>query len=265
MSFILGGKTAKELGIKLLHDTQEPILPNIRSTSVSIPGRAGSYSFGSDLDSKLIELSCSVVGSTPYEVQKRGRDLAIHLLDGFGRPRTLDFAFDYDPDKIYQVKVANNIPIERLANMGLFTLMLIAHDPFAYLNETAQEHTLDDIVTLDTDVLPEQEYIFDITAPTIVSVNNYGTMNNFPITKISGSFATLKLSVNGKAFSYVEALSNNTLLIDHDRMTAKVDTFNKLKHVRGDFIYLAPGINQVEIDGTGLNCTVEFIFKPKFI
>jgi hypothetical protein len=130
----------------------------------------------------------------------------------------------------------------------------------------AGEPTLNSDITLDSDVhIGVDQYSFTVTTPTTVTVNNYGNLNISPITIITGSFTTLTLTANGKTFSYSEALSSQTLTIDHDKMTALIGSTNKLGKITGDFIELVPGDNSVQIGGTGLNCSIEFQFKPRFI
>jgi phage-related protein len=158
------------------------------------------------------------------------------------------------------------IPLERLLKLGKFTLALTAFDPFAYSIQNAGDSQLDSNLILDSDIhLDPNEYSFTVASQRTISVNNYGTMNVSPITNITGSFSTLTISANGKTFSFSEAMSSNTLTIDHDKMTAKQGSDNKLSFVTGDFLTLIPGDNSITISGTGLNCTIDFVFAPKFI
>ncbi|WP_134705088.1 distal tail protein Dit [Ammoniphilus sp. YIM 78166] len=266
MTFKLGGKTAAELHLLLLKDSQLPMTGQMESQLVRLPGRYGAYDFGSLTREKVFELTCAIDARSSYDLQKKARELAAHLLDGKGRPKTLDLVFDMEPDKVYRVRLSNQVPLKRILSFGSFTLNLTAVDPFASLLDYADEvGGLDSDVILDSDYRPEDSYTFSFTGPQTVEVNNFGSLDIGPVTEIVGSFSTLVITANGQTFRYNEAHSNGTLLIDHERYTAIKGETNKLAVTSGSFLLLQPGVNQVSVSGNDLNCEIRFKFKPKFI
>ncbi|RKN82195.1 phage distal tail protein [Paenibacillus ginsengarvi] len=82
---------------------------------------------------------------------------------------------------------------------------------------------------------------------------------------ISGSLTILSISANGKAFGYTTIIYNQTLAKDCERMTVKLNGTNAMPEMTGDFINMLPSLNTVTIDGTDLDCTISFVFKPKFV
>jgi len=135
MSFTLGGKTAAELNIQLLEDTQIPMLPDTVDRTVAIGGRHGLHDFGADMGPRLIELDCVFTGTDDdEELQEEVRKLAAHLVDNWGRPKTLELIFDRETDKTWFVRYAGSLPIKRIIYhaKGFFTLPLIAYEPFAF-------------------------------------------------------------------------------------------------------------------------------------
>ncbi len=145
MSFTLGGKTAAELNIQLLEDTQIPMLPDTVDRTAAIGGRHGRHDFGADMGPRLIELECVFTGTdTDEDLQAAVRNLASFLVDNWGKPKTLELIFDRETDKSWFVRYAGNLPIKRIMYhaKGFFTLPLIAYEPFAFGEEVEVEYDI---------------------------------------------------------------------------------------------------------------------------
>jgi hypothetical protein len=257
----------EELGYKVLLNSQQSSLPGTQDSTVHIRGKNGLYDFGSDILERDFELICYVPKDTNYDVKSSIRELAAFLIDGKGKPKKVQMIFKNEKDRAFYVKYSGAVPIQYLVNnKAKFTLPLIAHDPFSEAVEEAGTQTLDSDVSLDSDVKLEGDvYSFTVTEPTTVTVNNYGTLDIAPVTQITGSFDDLSIACDGKTFVYSEAIVDQTLIVNHDKMTAKIGTTNKLGKCSGDFIELPIGDSDVTISGTNLNFTIDFIFKPKFL
>lgn len=138
MSFTLGGKTAAELRLRLTAPPNVPILPPTVDRIMSVPGKNGAYDFGADLGPRSISLECGIVETDiiiTAQLQEVARNFATHLVDIYGKPKTVELRFDREPDKYYMVRYSGNLPIEELVAMGYFTLPLVAFDPYAYGDE----------------------------------------------------------------------------------------------------------------------------------
>lgn len=175
MSFTLGGKTAEQLKIMLLEDTQIPVLPETRDMTQVIPGRNGVYDFGADLGPRYIDLDCGFIDEvldSDDKLQVAVMDLAEHLVDAWGKPRELELVFDRLPDKTFFVRYAGNLPIERTLYhaKGFFTLPLTAFDPYAYGDEVDDGRTI-------TDGLASEVYEVDtaVNVPVTLIIENEGT------------------------------------------------------------------------------------------
>lgn len=162
MSITLGGKTATELNIRILRGTQEPITAATRDRTLEIPGRHGAYDFGADLSVRTFALECAILADSSTDLQTKIRALAAHLMDMQGRPRTLELVFDVEPDRHYNVRYSGNLPVERIAALGLFTLPLTAFDPFAYGAEQEKEQLVE-------------------TSPEVIAVESSGNVETPPV------------------------------------------------------------------------------------
>jgi predicted phage tail component-like protein len=263
--FTLGGKTAKELGIIMVSTSRRPILPNTVDRTMTIPGRNGAWDFGADVGPRQIQLDCAVIQHNAYNLQSAAENLAALLVDGFGKPRTLELVFDLRPDRFYKVRYVGSLDINRIIGLGRFSLPLVAFDPFAYSLYSVESINVDSLIPVDSDISVDASYEFDVNGPTTLNINNYGGLYVQPVIEISGSFNSLTITANGKTLTYNAAISGQTLVIDCDKYTAKIGNTNALGKVSGDFPVFAAGNNVVSIGGSSLNISITFKFRLKFV
>ncbi len=129
---------------------------------------------------------------------------------------------------------------------------------------------------MDTYWDTSEVYTYRVTANSNFEINYIGTQDiglgdygdsKFDIA-ITGSFNTLSISLNGKTLTYNQPVNNKTIVIDNVNATVRMDGNNVLYNVSGDigeFLKLTPGINNIRITGTGLNCSVLFDFRPQYL
>ena len=173
-SFTLGGVANTTLGVVLAPTFQEPILPSTIDRYVDIPGRNGRKLFSSDLGPREIVLDLVMIDSTtPETLQSLTRTLAGVLLDNDGKPEDVALVFTKEPNKTYTVRYSGNLPIQRLigGTKGVFSLPLIAADPYAYGAE-------------DTDTANITSGTQEMTA---VNAGDYRTSPTITITLAAGS------------------------------------------------------------------------------
>lgn len=258
----IAGIQPSAIGLHVLRGSGRPVLPSTRDRTLVVPGRDGALDFGADLEPRYFQLECAFITRSPADLQEHADTLAKLLVDARGKPRTVDLVFSVHPERTYSVRYSGSLPIDRLVGMGRFALPLVAYDPYAYLVEPI----LDSDILLDSDIrLGGESYDFTITGNTTVNLRNEGPINLAPAIEIAGTFTTISITANGKTLQYVEAINNQTLVIDGEMMTAKVGTTNKLSKISGSFIDLVSGDNSITISGAGLNCTVTFMFKSKYL
>jgi hypothetical protein len=161
------------------------------------------------------------------------------------------------------------VPLERLANFGLFSLPLKAHDPHAYSTSESTDDVVwgSDAVTFMSDILlgvGDSNYV--ITSPQSIKIENFGSLIVRPIVEISGSAENLAFTLNGERF-LLGSFTNSSLLIDAERYSVVKDRKNYLFQMQGNLekLELKPGANTVGISGTNLNINISFKFRAKYI
>jgi predicted phage tail component-like protein len=263
----LGEKSFEELNLKISSDYQRPMSAPTRDYTMEIGGRHGAWDFGADLGPKPFSLPCTLISNDPTSLQTAINDVTDHLFDATGRPKTMKLVFGESPEKYYMVRFSGNLPINRIIGIGQFTLPLVAFDPYAYYMELTDDLNWgSEIATFDKDdQYFGDQYTFNIDRPSTIKVNNFGSAATKPVTKITGYFSSLVLSSSVGAFSYGR-LSGGTLIVDHKSMTATIDGTNKLsEHTNNKFLKISPGVSNVYIDGSELNCEITFSFRPPYL
>jgi len=265
--FTLDGRSLEEFGLIALRGHQYPMQPESVDVTLAVPNRHGLYDLGSTLGPRKFAFPLMFPYETDrYRLQQRMRAFSAFLLDSTGRPREMKLSLSYEPGVYYAVKAVGGITPDRLHNQASFTLTLIAYDPFPHtIDDSLTTTTWDTDLTWDTISLSwSDDFTFDINGDQTISINNFGLLNIRPEIHITGSFETIAFDANDQLLQYNTALSGSTLIIDNRRMTIREDNTNRLKHMSGDFIEFVPGYNQVTVSGTGLNCTVEFVFRAVY-
>lgn len=264
--FTLDGVAAKDLNIVMGRDSDRPIAPSTVDRFLSIPGRNGILSFGSDVGARYFNLVCNVITKDYRTLQAATERVASVLLDGYGKPKQIKLVFDARPDRYYLVKYSGSLTIDRLFGYGQFSLPLVTiGEPFARsLTNSGDGVKWGSQVTWGSNVRWGDAWAYHANGSGTVDINNWGTMIVKPVIEVNGSFSTLSLSCNGKTLNYNTTLNNDMLAINCESMTIKQGSNNMLNYMTGDFIELAAGVNKVTISGTSLNADVSFKFNAKY-
>jgi phage-related protein len=259
----LDGKTNVELNFLILRGSQYPVLPPTVDRKLFISARNGMRNFGADFGAKQFDFRCAINAANSLELHQRVSEIAAFLLDQYGKPRDIELILLAQPEWYYTVRLTGDTALNRIVGYGEFSLSLVADDPYAYLVEP----NLDSDIILDSDIRLDGEIygFYDLAGGLTGNIPNVGKLISRPTITITGSFTTLSISTNGKTFSFSEAMSNKTMVINGEALTVQVAGVNKLSKMSGDFIELLAGDNTVIISGTGINCDITFNVYPKFL
>jgi len=145
LRFTLGGTANTALGVELMPEYKEPVLPQTRDQSVEIPGRNGVHLFNTDLGPRVIVLDLVMIdATTPETLQSLTKTFAQVLLDQDGKPEDVALVFSKEPNYTYTVRYAGSMPLQRIigGSKGFFSLPLLAADPFSYAAEDTDTHNV---------------------------------------------------------------------------------------------------------------------------
>lgn len=259
----------QSLGVTVRLGSTEPILPSLRSQTLTVPSRHGAYDFGAWLEPREFELDCVFKRQSYTELKLQIRSFLGLFLDAYGRPKTVKLRFGDEPDKYFNVRVSSNIPIDRVANFGQFTLPLTAYDPFGYSERSSEEG----LTWGDTKVTFEWNYLLgndlgvggktvQITSAQIRKLYVDGTTVR-PTFVLKGVGKNVKLSSNGKSFTIAD-LGGATWAIDGENYTVLKNGGNALGQMSGDFIELMNGENNLVVSGTNLNFALTVKYRDKY-
>ncbi|MEK4052652.1 phage tail domain-containing protein [Paenibacillus sp. FSL F4-0087] len=175
----LGGKSNIELGFLVRGTSRRPGLPDTVDRTLNIPGRNGLYNYGADIGARTFVYDCAMITKNYMALQQAVMGLAAHLVDSYGKPRKLELRQRERPNQTFSVQLTGAFDPERIMGLGMFSLSLIAHDPFAYGLEQIYETT----ITTSPHVQQVQSKGNVRTAPLIVLTNQgTNTLSGFRIT-----------------------------------------------------------------------------------
>lgn len=262
----IDGVTFESLGL-LLTKVDIPLLPTTRQIEEEIPGRDGTIDLETRFGSRQIELTFQVVGTDEAGYHAKLSSIA-SLFNPLKGVQELKLE---RTSKRYLVKFNGSIPIERIAQIGEFTVPLKMFNPFPQSVTNAQStYDLGDGYSLGMGLdLEAETYSFNVTAsPTSFIVEHEGNATAKPIIKITGSGSSITISNDTtlESLTYSGALvTGDVLEIDSERMTIELNGVNDFKNFSGVFPNLASGNNTFTITSTSPNFTIEYIFRHTYL
>ena len=149
-------------------------LPPLRKREIEIPGRHGTYDFGSNVyDTRIITIQFEVVQNALQNLRSSIRQIAAWL-SGRGK-----LVFDDEPDKYYDAKIYQNIPLEQIAYSGIFSVIFECQ-PFALSEDIEKTAT----ITVNSQSIIIQNN-GTVETPCIIELKNTGstTITQLTITK----------------------------------------------------------------------------------
>jgi len=283
MTDYLGDKSFEELGIVMLQSYQHPV-PSTRDMTLTIPGRHGTYDFGATLDSRYFDLPVALIENDSASVQKGIRVLTTHLFDSKGKPKIMKLIFDEEPEKHYWVRYGGSMPIQRIVGVGIFSLPLIAFDPFAYAEQSFTPSYVDTNLRYDTGQTYEpqpnalqygemKEFFYENVqefewkySRHYSFLHNHSDYESSLIIEVEGTVINPRITnlTTGKKI-FLPSISNKLLQMDSGKFLVKVEGISNFTDYRGDFLVLAPGTNDLVFEGGLPDAVVRYNWQHKFL
>lgn len=253
-----------DFGLVVQPDHDHPLLGDVRSKTMTIPGMPGAWDFGSELGPKNFNIPLGLSEHNPLEKQRKLNEFVAFLFDQYGKPRELKLTFDYEPDKYYQVKVATGFSPQRIMSFAFFTLPLLANKPHKRFMLPSDEIVMESDIPIMSDImwgtgLSNRE----ITSPQAFIIVNNGTVAIPFAFRMEGSGDNVSFATNGKTMTF-GTFQNKSFEIT-DNYTVKVDGVTDLTSTNGVFLELMPGVNEIAITGSNLNLIISESLIYKYI
>jgi len=201
------------------------------------------------------------------------RQLAAHLVDAYGRPKTMKFIFHREPDKYYMVRYSGTLSIDRILrqSVGEFTLPLTAYDPYAYANANAydpvENYYYGKVDADNNDLYYENPKTIEWKYQRHYSgVNNYSAINTDFIIEISGSVINPSITnlATGENLTLPD-MRNNKIKINSRTYSIEVDGKSTLKGTNGNFFSIQPGEDGFLFQGIDPSAVITYKWLHKFL
>ena len=264
MGIRLDNKKPKDFGLIFLTEHYHPMTPEMRTKTLSIPGMAGEWDFGSEWGPRPFTLPFGIIEHDNFARQRKLNTFVAFLLDAYGRPRPIKLYFDYEPDKYYEVKLAAKIDPSRLRHSARFDVQFTAHDPFKKYAVPSDEIIMDSDIPIMSDILWDTG-LNDrtITAPETFEIINNGSLAIPFAFRIDGSGENVSLTANGKRMT-LGTFANKTIDI-RSNYEVQVDGVTDLTATNGVFLELLPGVNRISVSGSNLNLNISESLIYKYV
>lgn len=295
----LDGYKLDYFGLKLLTGHNHPT-PSTRDKTLVIPGKHGTWDFGSEVENRIFNFPLAFVESDNSILQKRIRNFVSFLFDPKGKPRIIKLVFDYEPEIYYSVKFSGQISPQRLFGLGKFEIQMVAHDPVAYAEQTYKQdfvitdiqydagyfypadpneiymdsevYTFNDPINFTEPYVPNYFYENPTTFQWVYSKHYCGLFNHSYyetplIVEIEGTVINPRITNQSTGKTLIlPSIFNQKMVIDISKFTVKINDKNNLMDVIGieDF-NLISGDNSLLFEGGLPNATVTYKWKHKFM
>lgn len=272
MMSIDGVHLERDLGLHLLADSEETMIPQVRQDSVEIPGRHGEIVFDSYLESRRLFPTVLIPSqATLTDVQNILRKVSSLLLDRYGRPKDVKVIYDYEPEKYYICRLNGYLSPERVARTGKFLIPLYANDPFAYAPMAAYDPKT------KQNYNSEIQYDAGNKYPNTAEFNwiykkHYSGLSNYSY-YATDLILTIQGTVASPTITHLETgtkiklptINNGSIEVDSSNFTIKVNGMVDLTNTNAAFIELVEGSNSLLFESSSPNAKVTFNWKHKFI
>lgn len=254
----------EHFGFRVQLEHNHPLVGEVRTKTMLIPGMPGAWDFGTELGPKNFYIPLGIIDYDNLEKQRKLNEFVAFLFDVHGRPREIKLTFNYEPDKYYLVKVAGGFSPERLIGFAFFTLPLIAHKPHKSFMLPSDEIVMDSTTPIMSDIMWDTGLSNrEITSPEKFEIINNGTITIPFSFRMEGSGNNVSLSTSQKAMTF-GSFSNKVIEVT-DNYTVKVDGVTDLTATNGVFLDLLPGVNEITVGGSDLNLKISESLTYKYI
>ncbi len=231
---------------------RRPLLPAVKNKRVEVPSVSGVYDFDyHEYGLRSVNMRVAYIGADYNELRSRARDIA----DWLSVSSWAKLIIHDEPDKYYLAKVTGQVDLQTFFEAGVAEIAFDCQ-PFAY-------GVTESVVAFTTTGAKNE--IFSNPGSRMINYRSpYGS--KFMI-KVTGSWTTLTLTMNGKTLNYT-ASGSGTAIVDNIEMEVTLGGVNKFSVLTGDidtFLHLLPGNNTLAVSGTGLNISVAIEFIPMWI
>ncbi len=247
-----------------------PMLAERRDTKEYVLHKDGSYNFIDGFNDKVLSFNIEIHKNIINYVDRRylARNIAKYLYEAD------ELVLNYEPDKVYKVKLITNVDVDMLTAYDNFTITFEAKPIQKRLWESGGSNLVwnNAFITWDNANFPWLGFETSFTGVTNgrnLGVTNNGTYKVFPIIKLSGWATSVTLTnSNGDSFVY-NNLVNEVVYVDCDARLVYLESgstkINKRSNFSGTYMALETGSNTIAVTGSNISLSIEFIFNESYL
>jgi predicted phage tail component-like protein len=210
------------LGLRVLRDSRYELFPSLKEFKEEIPGKHGEILFDTKLNRRILELHVVTDDDIDYTVRESKKREIASILDPTKGVQAL--VFEDDLNKKYYVKYSGKIDVKQYSQFMDFVVPFVMPNP----------------------------YIVARTKSTQVgngTITNNGSVETPLLITITGELIDPEIVIGSDTLSYDGTVGvGETLVIDTENMTVKLDGANALSNYSGGFPKLQTGETVITAD-----------------
>src|SRR5690625_3896306 len=247
-------------------------VPSIKRKTIPIPGRPGSWNFGSEIGERHFNIPLKVTDHDRIELQRKQNAFVAFLFDEFGKPRPIKMTFDYEPDKYYTVEISSFVsPGNAIHFFRTMGLPLVASDPMKYAS--ANEYDPKENYLYDRDYMYDIGLMYDnpksfewVYEKHYSGINNYSTLVADFVIEIQGTVTNPSVTnLNDGTKLTLPGISNGRLLINGNTYSVTRNGQDVLGGSNYNFFHIQPGEVGFLFEGEKPSATVTYKWVHKFM
>lgn len=264
--FTYDGRHSSEFGIYLAQNTRR-LHGGTRERRVTVPGRAGVYDAGSELDVTQVDLQLAIVAASRRDLVESLHEFAA-LLDPTKGYRPL--VYDDDPFRAQRMKLVGEVPSNLVLTHSQFNVTMQAADPFYYDLEPT-------VVTWDAPAGSSTTFVNPGTVASPVRIEIQPLETGVVAQAAAGMGTTgaliaplsgVTLDVSGVSVGYSgQILPTDVVIVDTDSFTVELNGDpTAVDDWTGEMPKLPPGtVALAEQDAQRAGATFTLTYTPRYL
>ncbi|MEK3699360.1 phage tail domain-containing protein [Paenibacillus sp. FSL R10-2199] len=259
------GVTFESIGLGL-KSHNIPVLPPTKDNTVELADRDGALDFGSTYGPRPFNLECIIMADDPTLDYQRRVALVAALFNI--QKGDIVFTFEDHPGKRFIGRYAGTMDITKLIFDGEVTIPIKMNNPYP---DSSQDTTVREYGQgLEYGHgYSYSDYAMWISASgQSIVIRNEGSVQAFPIIRISGAFSNFSLSDGASTLILYGTSSASDVWeinCDPDECTVFLNGQSAYSRSNAVFFKLKPGNTVFTANGTSLSFNLAFVFRYKYL
>lgn len=261
-------KKLTDFGFRELTEHENPAQPAFERKNVVIPGKAGTWNFGTQIGERIMRIPVKYIYTTEAEFQKKLNEFNSYFYDEIGEPVSLKLVYDYEKDKFFTVTIAENFIPDRQTILKSFVIPFVANEPMKFAKSDEYD-PVDNVVFGEVESgdfyhnTQEFNWVYSKHYSGVYNHSSLNTKFNIEIIGTIKNASVTHLDTGTKLT--LPNVNNGILIVDANSFNIEVNGNSDVIGTNFNFFDLVPGRNGFLFESEKPNAKVTFKWLHKFL